>query len=263
MTVFQSEKIVVYTVIISNYDILKEPYIVSDNIDYLCFTDNRKLKSKTWKIIQIETEKFSASLLNRKIKLLGPFNELKSYTKSIYIDGSILIKSDLSSFFSKYADISLGNFRHPRRNCIYDEIASCILSGKGDPIMHIAQCRDYAMNKMPVQFGLSDNKIILRDHRNPLVSKLMHEWWENVTNYSGRDQTCLSYVLYKNNLGYSFFEESIINNPYFEIWPHRNEYKRRIWRNFKQFCERNSIFLKLIKAIDKKIKSGNLKETYI
>jgi len=211
---------VIYTAIFGDFDTLKEPLTISEGIDLICFTDNKKLHSKSWKIVLVETNNNPPALLNRRIKLLGPYNELKNYKKSLYLDGSILIKSDLSSFFSKYADISLGNFRHPRRSCIYDEMASCIVSGKGDPIKLITQCRDYALNKMPVKFGLSDNKIILRDHKSPIVSKLMHEWWENVTNYSGRDQTCLSYVLYKNGLEYSFFEENIIDNPYFEIWPH-------------------------------------------
>ena len=43
-------KIAVYTCITGNYDNLLEISEKSDKIDYICFTDNKNLKSASWKI---------------------------------------------------------------------------------------------------------------------------------------------------------------------------------------------------------------------
>jgi len=46
-------KNVVYTIIIGNYDDLKEPEIVSPDFDYVCLTDRDDLTSPTWKFIKV------------------------------------------------------------------------------------------------------------------------------------------------------------------------------------------------------------------
>ena len=108
---------------------------------------------------------------------------------------------------------------------------------------------------MPEHAGLSDNKIILRHHHSELGKKLMEDWFYHVVNYSGRDQTCLSYVLYANQVKYSFFEENIEKNPYFETWPHNTvEWYIRYWRHFKWFCERHRLLGGMISWVDRTIK---------
>jgi len=246
---------VIYTAIFNNYDTLKEPLYITERCDYICFTDDNNLKSENWKLIVVDTNGISASLTNRRIKILGPYRELKDYKYSLYIDGTVLIKSDLTQFLAGYSDLNLVNFRHPRRQCIYSEFASCIAEKKGDPKKIIQQCHDYAREDMPFDFGLSDNKIILRNNDDETVKSIMYGWWDDVIKYSGRDQTCLPYILFKNGLHYSFFKENLLSNDIFEIWPHRNEYRRRIWRNFKRFCQDNGLFINQINYLDKKIKS--------
>ena len=43
-------KIVVYTCITGGYDNILEPSIITEGVDYVCFTDNPKMKSKTWRM---------------------------------------------------------------------------------------------------------------------------------------------------------------------------------------------------------------------
>lgn len=249
-------KTAIYTAIFNNYDTLKEPLIRTVNCDYICFTDNPKLRSKIWKIVNVDLMKSSASLINRQIKILGPYNELKDYQNSLYVDGTILIKSDLSAFLSHYMSFGMVNFRHPRRDCLYREIAACIASKKGEPVLFMKQCHDYSQSNMPFGFGLSDNKIIFRDHQNQDIQQLMMLWWEHVLKYGGRDQTCLPYVLFEKGLSYRFFNEDLLNNIYFEIWPHRNEFKRRLWRNIRYSLARHHLYPKQLQSLEMKIKSG-------
>lgn len=68
----------VYTCITGDYDNLIELKNKEKGIDYLCFTNNKRIKSKTWKVIYIEDKTLTDVQLARKTKILG--NE---YTKKI------------------------------------------------------------------------------------------------------------------------------------------------------------------------------------
>ena len=83
-------KICVYTCITGNYDNLIE-INKEKGIDYLCFTNNKKIKSKSWKIIYIEDKKLTNVELARKVKILG--NEITNkYDITIWKDGNQYFK---------------------------------------------------------------------------------------------------------------------------------------------------------------------------
>ena len=65
-----ANKICVYTCITGEYDDLKEIKNVEKNIDYYCFTNNKKIKSKTWNVVYIEDNELSNLLLARKTKIM-------------------------------------------------------------------------------------------------------------------------------------------------------------------------------------------------
>lgn len=253
---------VVYTAIFNNYDWLKDPIYPSNNVDYICFTDSDQLESKVWKIIPIELNGVSPSLLNRKIKLLYPYTYFHEYDYSLYVDGSIMIKGDLDKFLNKYISHSLiiTNFKHPNNNCIYEEMIRCIQQHRGNPQKLMEQYRVYKNNHMPVQYGLSDNKILLRNHKSELGKKMMEEWFQHVEDYSGRDQVCLSYILHQNGLHYQFFTENIESNEFFETWPHNTDsWVVRSYRKFKWFCDKRHILQWLIRFLEVKVKPYVLK----
>jgi hypothetical protein len=250
-------RIVVYTAIFNDYDWLKDPVFVPDGIDFICYTDSDRVHSKIWKVIQVDAHGESPSLLNRKIKILYPYTVLKDYDYSIYVDGSIMIRGDVRAFLDKYLseDLVMMNFRHPRNNCLFREIKRCMRRGNADPVMLQKQYDDYKKAGMPEQAGLSDNKVLLRNHHSELGKQLMEDWYDHVANYSGRDQTCLSFVLYTHQTRYSFFDENIEKNPYFETWPHNTvEWYIRYWRHFKWFCERHRLLEGMISWVDRTIK---------
>ena len=251
------QKIVVYTAIFNNYDWLKEPVIKPADIDFICYTDSDAVKSKCWKIVKVNLDGKSPSLLNREIKLLYPYTELSQYDYSLYVDGSMMIKGDVTEFLNKYISSSpvLMNFKHPNKDCLYTEIDYCIERKRGNIEKLREQRSIYEKDGMPTHFGLSDNKILLRDNHSEEGENMMKEWFQHVISYSGRDQVCLPYVLYKHHRKYDFFEESIEKNKYFETWPHNTvEWYIRYWRNFKWFCERHHIMGGLISFVDEKLK---------
>lgn len=259
--IVKKPKIVVYTAIFNNYDWLKEPVFPSPEIDFICYTDSDKLISKQWKIVKIDLGNESPSLKNREIKLLYPYTMLQDYDYSLYVDGSIMIKGKVQEFLSKYLHGKpLYNFQHPDNDCIFLEINNCINEGRGNAEKLKLQFERYKAEGTPEHYGLSDNKIILRANHNTLGKQIMFEWYNEVVNYSGRDQVCLSYVLYKHGLHYNFFDENIENNPYFETWPHNRDGKVQIWwRKLKWFFEKRGILTGFFKVLDNKLKPLFLK----
>lgn len=212
---------VVYTVIFNNYDELKEIKNISENIDYICFTNDPLLKSHTWKIIFVDVQS-DYSLVNRKYKMF-PFCYL-DYSESIYLDGNISINGDLNHIFDFYLqgyDISVSP--HPFRNCIYDEAKACINSKKVPPEIVEQQLDYYRQEKFPEQFGLFENNIIVRRHSD-MVKKLMSDWWCQFKLFSKRDQLSFCYVLWKNNIYCNRLEcGPRYSNKYFDFHLHSHE----------------------------------------
>lgn len=235
------KKYVAYTAIFGNYDVLKTPKIEKFDVDYICFTDNRRLKSKFWKIIYFDNSNFTASQKNRYLKILGPVNDLAEYDFSIYIDGSVVIKKNPKELFSKYSEHDFMNFKHPFRSCLYREIEQCLIEERGDRVGLFRQGLIYQKLGFPENYSLSENTVLYRNHRYNSLPNILNDWWKEVLEYSGRDQVCLPYVLWKNNVEYDFFNKTLLNSDYFEIGPHKKEYIRRLWRVYK-----NSFFNKFI-----------------
>ena len=50
-------KYIVYTALFGKYDKLLEIHNINKHIDYVCFTDNKDLTSKTWNIIYVSDDK--------------------------------------------------------------------------------------------------------------------------------------------------------------------------------------------------------------
>ena len=237
-----TNKIAVYTAIIGNYDPLIEPAIISPHCDYICFTDDRDLKSNIWKIILIE-EEGDPILIARKIKLL-PHIYLPEYEISFWIDSNINILGDLSVLVEKYLpNNSLVCCPHSLRSCIYMEAEACIKNKKADPNIIRNQINKYKKENYPKGYGLISSGILLRTHTEDSVIKIMEEWWGEVSKESPRDQLSFNYVIWKYNYKYGEMEETMFNNNSFFNWQeHKKGGIRGIWQYIKKKKESSLLF---------------------
>lgn len=220
-------KKVIYTSIFGDYDFIKEPLLKNEGIDFICFTDNKKLKSKRWNFIYVENTWGNPTIANRFYKIIGFKDYLSKYKQSIYVDGSIIIKGNIIDLFKKYNSPFLF-FKHRFRNCIFDEYNQCIEEKKGNQVILSEQIQTYKNREMISRFGMSENGIIMRSHQEACY-RLMQQWWAEFLKYPSRDQISLPFVLWENNIQYNFFEEDLFSNIYFEIGPHNNEIARKLW----------------------------------
>ena len=197
-----SNKFVVYTCITGNYDTLREIRYVSPDIDYICFTDNAALTSKTWKIRQIPNDLKNIDQIKKQrlLKIL-PHKYLSEYSVSLWLDSNIEIISDVKDFFNKY-DLSktfLYTNKHPTRDCIYREQLAVIRLKKDTYENTNPQINRYRDEGYPEHYGLAETNIMLRAHNNLKCVKLMNLWGEEILNGSHRDQLSFNYAIWKTD----------------------------------------------------------------
>ena len=105
----------------ANQEILREPLIVEPNVEYICVTDQRSLRSNIWNIIY-DTIPYATCARDRMAYV--KYNPFK-YTNANHIcviDGSIEISNRLKTFFNRLSNVDMLVKRHPQRNNLSDEL---------------------------------------------------------------------------------------------------------------------------------------------
>ncbi len=220
-------KVAVYSCIVGAYDEILEPLYLNDNIDYFLFTDQVIKSNSIWKKIDItqfeEYNSTNATALNRKIKIL-PFNYLKNYDYSIYIDGNIQVVADLMPLVLGMKNAALAVHTHAIRDCVYKEANGIDLLKKADPQKVYEQLMRYKEEGFPEHYGLFQNSILIRNHKNENCIKLMSLWWEEYSKQFTRDQLSLPYVIWKMKLNLNevvSLGNDVYQNPRFRITTHQ------------------------------------------
>lgn len=197
-----SKRIVVYTVIMGDYDYLREPEFVMDNCDYVCFTNNPKLRSERWKIIYDSVENLDNTRWQRRHKVLA-HKYLPDYEWSIYIDGNVKLIGDLRDYICKEArESTILCLKHPERDNIFDEAEECIKFNKDSKEKIEEQISRYKHTGYDGSNGLIVSNVLVRKHMDPTVIRLMEGWWNEIESGSRRDQLSFNYVCWKYDFKY-------------------------------------------------------------
>jgi hypothetical protein len=213
--------VAVYTALFGGYDVLQEP-VAETTCDFICFTDDPSLRSRTWKIVHLPLT-MEPALMNRHVKL-HPHLYLAGYQTSIYVDANLRVRRDPASLVDTYlAARPFAAPRHPVRNCVYDEIQQCISTGKTDARSGHAQADRYRREGYPAGNGLSENRVLIRRHHDPTVTSLMDAWWTELMAGVKRDQACLQVVCWRQRFELQFMDEDILCGRHFLYRPHKHE----------------------------------------
>lgn len=192
----------VYTAIFGGYDRL-EPIKFQSNCDFIFFTDVQ-VEVPGWKVVQCDVGEYSSVLMNRKLKILG-HRYLSNYDDSLYIDGNIVLTKSPDELIDLLRDsgTSFAAPFHPFRNCIYQEgeylLKSDRLSSVEKAVLR-QQLGRYREAGMPVFYGLSENNVIFRRHKEVPVAQMCSLWWREFSAGCPRDQIALPYALWKTGV---------------------------------------------------------------
>lgn len=230
-------RLAVYTAIFGKADDLHEPTFVPANCDFICFTD-QPFRSKTWMIRKVEPPiQGDGTRSNRYYKILA-HKVLPEYETSVYIDGNVLVRGDISELASRYlSDADLAVFDHaawkalPIRS-LKEELGSLLENerrGKHqeDANLMERQVAAYAGDGYPDDRGLSWNMMLIRRHHAPDVVRTMEAWWAELLKWSKRDQLSFNYVAWKTGLSFSYIPLDGSDNPYTKRLNHHLDPRRK------------------------------------
>jgi len=196
--------IAVYTVIIGNYDRPKPVHkVYHTHADYYMFTD-LNIVLPPYKIIKVVNTSGHARRESRKYKIC-PEEYLNSYKYSIYIDGSVELKTSPQKLIRKYLrGFDIAVFKNAWNNCVYKEfdIFTKYLKGRADPRQLKEQEAFYRREGFPENWGQTENCVVLR--KNTETIRNFDKFWMTIYNrYSERDQIAFAYCAWKSKLRFN------------------------------------------------------------
>ena len=196
-------KYVVYTSLTGGYDNLNQPLAVDPEFDYICFSNDIPAgRTGMWDVRPIPFSHKDKLVESRYAKLL-PHVVIPEYECSVWIDANIVITGE--QFYQyvrrhirdEHSLIAQVNHIHEGRDCIYDEIESCVRYGKLGLIDALTQYSHLRRDHYPRHNGLYENNLVFRRHNDPFVKDISEQWWSEFMRYARRDQLSLNYIYWK------------------------------------------------------------------
>ncbi len=220
-------KITVYTCITGAKDKLRDDQ-VKGKAEFIAFTDI-KYPSKTWKQLPAY-DRFKDPRRNSRIQKILSHQYIDT-EYSIYVDGNISLLVSPEELIKKHLENhDIAVFKHPNRNCLYEEALVCANKGLDDTDVLIGQMRAYEKNGYARHKGLAECGIIMRRHTSKL-EEFENAWWAEFCRHSRRDQVSCMYAMDKVgirvNLITDYFllkghDTAIKQSNEFHIQPHEH-----------------------------------------
>ncbi len=189
----------VYTAIAGDYNVLLDhPDIPGvDWIAFLTYPD--RVPHSNWDVRPLFSYGESNERRQAKWYKVQSSLEMAEYDRTLWLDGSCEIQHPPTVAALLELEESIAIFRHPDRDCIYQEAGYCLGMRKyqHEPVREQVQ---YYVDEYehPEHYGLWFSGLILRN-RCPEVERIERSWWNEIDRWSYQDQLSLPVVF--RNLG--------------------------------------------------------------
>ena len=209
--------IVVYTALFGNYDTLINPAKIYTNVDYVCVTNNKNLKSNIWKIIQVKSI-YSNKKLNRYYKI-NYYKLFSMYKYSVYIDSNLFFFGNPSLLINKYLskNYTFAVPQHRYRKSLFEEI-NVVEKNKLIEKKTIENFKNI-IGKSNIPW-LTENRLIIRNHKCIKLKLLSKNWWDLYKKGITRDQISFPYICKIYNMKPNIILSRINHNNIFFVRPH-------------------------------------------
>lgn len=241
------KKIAVYTAIFGDYDDLIEPKYpeIKEQADFFCFTDNEKLTSNFYTVIQVPTVYTELVRNSRFLKVSG-HKVLNQYKYTVWLDAAyqLKIRSFETLLKSVAGDTPMATFIHSERNCLYREAQTCITYKKDFNVIIFSQMMKYLIRGMPKDFGLFETGILVKNMSSPLLAPLVNNWQKEINRGSKRDQLSLPFVLWKTGITPGILEGKALANAFADHNNHKfyfYHYKKSLIHSILNTMNRSSV----------------------
>ena len=113
-------------------------------------------------------------------------------------------------------------FKHPKRNCIYNEIDVCNILKKEKKTKLFLIKKFLLSQNYPKNNGLVATGFIFREHNKKNITLLMKYITNLLLKYTTRDQLIFNYSMWKLKQNYESLNIDIFTNKYFYLINHKN-----------------------------------------
>ncbi len=231
--VLMSKK-VIYSALVGNYDEIRQPVVVSEEFDYILFSnDIAEERIGVWQVRPINYTNSIQTKIARYVKT-HPEELLPEYDYSVWMDSNIIIKAaEVYAIINEFIDKGtlVASIAHQHRHCIYEELATVLEYNL--EIEEVIDRWNTLLNNenYPENNGLFETNVLFRAHKNKQVEEVDKLWWWCVDTYSRRDQLSFNYVLWKFNVPAVYLLGEGIDtyiSPFFERVKHRHTPNRNL-----------------------------------
>ena len=201
------------------------------DVDFVCFTDDPAIRSAFWDVRLVPPSSLDSHRHSKSFKHL-PHRHFPEYDASLYIDNVVKLLAPVDRIFAvlERERAPMAMFRHPSRNCIYDE-ADVIVRERIDHADRVrAQMEAYRNAGHPERAGLHASTMLLRRHNETQLVKLSEEWHQELRQYSKRDQLAFDVLRLRHRLKVTALPGSVDQNELMR-WPEIRD-GLRLPRNF-------------------------------
>lgn len=219
----ESYNCTVLTSIIGGKDYLQEEQPKGSYLGYV----DRMQHSDTWQLRRAP-DVFDDNRRNSRLpKLLSHLYCDTEY--SLWIDGNMSLTKSPEELIKRYLqnhDIAL--FKHPKRDCLYDEAIRCATGKLDDPETIIEQVSRYEKAGYAKHKGLWECGFILR-RNSPKVTKFNNHWFSEYCRGSVRDQISFAYAADKVGIRINTLDEpwmidtdgvNVVRSDFIKMVPH-------------------------------------------
>ena len=200
----KKDRIAIYTCVVGEYDVVKEPQYIEENCDYYLISDREPEEGSVYQWINVydivPNKDYTPAEMNRYCKMHS-YDIFNEYRYAIYVDGSITIINGIAKYIDDIGEYGLAMHKHSFIDCIYVEGIRMVGGGVCDYEEVKRQMTEYLLEGMPRNYGQFKGGLIVFDHNNAIGQYILKEWFKEYMEKAKRDQFSFSYVLWKN--GYS------------------------------------------------------------
>lgn len=203
----------VYTAVFGGYDPGCYPQYVNPDMDYFYVSDVKPEELPEYyhwiNAGSIIPEYITSPIKRNRFIKMHPHLFLGNYFYSVYVDGNVVLKGDISGFL-RQSRSGIAVFAHPARECIYYEALSIVNFKRVNADDVCRQMERYFQEGMPHRYGLTEMPVIVREHMKKECVDIMETWWKEFDSESQRDQLSFMYAMWKN--GFSLKDLAILGD---------------------------------------------------
>lgn len=189
-------KVALVTAIIGDFDALFLPRHLEGEVDYYCFSDTL---SDGYGVFHIYKPPYIDADPRRTARYIKT-NLLKyidGYDYVVWVDANVEINVKVTELVQRVSNSShtLGAIQHPVRNNLFEEAEEILAWKLDDECLVKEQIARYEYIHNLRSAPLIESNVLVLDARDEKIHNFMRIWWNEINNFSRRDQLSIGYAL--------------------------------------------------------------------